>query len=191
MEKIILTDADGVLLNWELKFNEWMFTNGYGKLPGSDSDYSITKRYNVSYEEKRRLVRNFNESSSIRFLPPHKDAVKYVRKLHEEFGYVFRVITSLSNDFNAQRLRDKNLRELFGSAIEEIICLDTGADKDEVLSKYKGRDMLWVEDKIENAEVGQKIGLTSVIMAHTYNEDYEGPCQRVANWKEIYEQLAA
>lgn len=191
MEKIILVDADGVLLNWELKFNEWMFTNGYGKILGSESSYSVTERYGVELDEKRKLVRQFNESSSIRFLPPHKDAVKYVRKLHEEHGYVFRVITSLSNDFNSQRLRDKNLRELFGSAIEEIICLDTGADKDEVLAKYRGRDMLWVEDKVENAEVGDQMGLTSVIMDHPYNRDYDGPCQRVENWKQIYEMLSS
>ena len=130
----------------------------------------------------------FNESATIRKLPPLRDAIKYVKKLHEEHGFVFRVISSLSEDQYAQHLRIKNLRELFGDTVfESYVFLDTGADKDDALEPYRDSGCWWVEDKPENANLGYDLGLDSLLMAHDHNEGYEGPVRKVNNWKEIYE----
>jgi len=112
-----------------------------------------------------------------------------VRKLHEEHGYVFHAITSLSLDPHAAKLREMNLAKLFGeTAFEKVVCLDTGADKDEELVKYKDTGFVWIEDKIENAHVGDKFGLDSIVMEHGYNmNDYTFPLMK--NWKEVYEYL--
>jgi hypothetical protein len=72
---------------------------------------------------------------------------------------------------------------------EEIVCLDTGADKDEALLPYKDSECWWIEDKITNAEVGAKLGLRSVIMEHGHNLDYFGSIPVVKNWKQIYEMV--
>ena len=132
----------------------------------------------------------FNESATIRKIPPLRDAVKYIRKLHEEHGFVFRVISSLSNDEYAHRLRTKNLIELFGpSVFESYVYLDTGADKDEALEPYRGSGCVWVEDKIENAELGFELGLDSLLMTHPHNADYDGPVNKVNNWKDVYDYV--
>ncbi len=57
-----------------------------------------------------------------------------------------------------QKLRTQNLNLLFGEVImgTSFIYLPCGADKDEVLDKYKGTECWWIEDKPENAEVGKK-----------------------------------
>ena len=112
----------------------------------------------------------------------------YVKRLHEEHGYIFHCITSLSLDINAGRLREMNLRKLFGkTAFEQIICLDTGADKHAALSAYQDSGLWWVEDKIENAIVGHDMGLNSVLMEHGHNMTFEHPnIPRVKNWREIY-----
>ena len=129
----------------------------------------------------------FNESATIRKLPPLRDAMKYVKKLHEEHGYVFHAVTSLSNDQYAQHLRTKNLIELFGpTAFEKYVYLDTGADKDEALAEYKDTGCFWVEDKPENAIVGKNLGLNSYLIAHDFNA-YVKDIPRVQNWKELYE----
>jgi hypothetical protein len=187
-EKTILVDCDGVLLDWVYSFSQWMNRHGYTKV--CDDSYDISMRYGIEKTESRKLIRMFNESATIRKLPPHLDAIKYVRKLHEEHGYVFHAITSLSNDCYAQHLRTKNLIELFGpTAFEKYVYLDTGADKDEVLSEYEGTNCYWVEDKPENADVGLEFGLDSLLMAHTHNKKYKGQAKRVNNWKEIYELI--
>jgi FMN phosphatase YigB (HAD superfamily) len=190
--KVILTDVDGVLLDWEYAFTMWMEKHGYVVQKGFESEYNIARRYGLNGLDKERIVRMFNESAWIRKLPPLRDAIKYVRKLHEEHGYVFRVISSLSNDYYAQHLRTKNLIEMFGpSVFESFTYLDTGADKDEALEPYRGSDCWWIEDKPENAVLGTKLGLDSVLMLHHHNENHDvGSIPRVKNWKEIYEIIA-
>lgn len=187
-EKVILVDCDGVLLDWVYSFNRWMERHGYKEV--CTNTYSIDVRYGIERAEGRKLVRMFNESASIRKLPPYLDAIKYVKKLHEEHGYIFHAITSLSNDDYAQHLRTKNLIEMFGPTVfEKYVYLDTGADKDEVLAEYEGTGCFWVEDKPENADAGLKVGLNSLLMAHEHNADYKGLALRVPNWKTIYSLL--
>lgn len=184
-EKTILVDADGVLLDWVYSYSAWMDRHGYQVVePGV---YRMDKRYGLDRSEGEKLCRMFNESATIRKIPPLRDAVKYVRKLHEEHGYVFRVISSLSLDTYAGHLRTKNLIELFGpSVFESYVYLDTGADKDEALEPYRDSGCIWVEDKPENADLGIDLGLDSVLMQHGFNSDYVGLATRVKNWKEIY-----
>ena len=184
-EKVILVDCDGVILDWVYAFGQWMTRHGFKEV--DDSVYEIHKRYNIEPKLAKMLVRMFNESATIRKIPPLRDAIKYIKKLHEDHGYVFHAITSLSNDHYSQYLRTKNLIELFGPTVfEKYTYLDTGADKDEELLPYKGTDCYWIEDKPENAHVGLKLGLNSYIMAHDFNAD-ENIIPRVQNWKEMYE----
>jgi FMN phosphatase YigB (HAD superfamily) len=190
MNNLILVDADGVLLNWEFAFDMWMNEHGHHKQEGSQFKYDIGKRYGIDRDTGKKLIKTFNESAAIGFLPPLRDAIHYVRRLHEEHGYVFHCITSLSLDKNSQKLRRMNLEKLFGETVfEEIICLDTGADKDEALLPYKDSECYWIEDKIDNAVTGKNLGLTSIIMEHGHNMDYDGSIPVVKNWKEIYDMI--
>lgn len=185
-DHLILVDCDGVVLNWEYAFEVWMNGKGY-KRAEKQFVYSVDEAYGLTREEGKKFVRLFNESAAIGFLPPLRDAIQYIRKLHEEHGFVFHAITSLSKDVNAQKLRTQNLKKLFGeTAFEKFVYLDTGADKDEVLEEYRDTGCIWVEDKIENAEVGKALGLDSILMEHGFNMNYKG-IRLVKNWKEIYE----
>lgn len=188
-EKLILVDCDGVLLDWQYGFFRWMKQHGYK--PVVHGEYDIAKTFDLEPEYAKTLVRNFNESAAMGWLPQFKDAVKYVRKLHEEHGFIFHCITSLSLDEYAGKLRKKNLEALFGKTVfEKIQCLDCGADKDEALEVYKDTGCLWVEDKPENAEAGVFIGLNSVLIEHPHNQKYYDPrVQKVKNWKEIYDMI--
>ena len=189
--KIILTDADGVLLDWEYAFDVYMRQHGFNKQEGSQFKYDIGKRYGIDREQGKRLIKIFNESAHMGFLPALRDSMYYVKRLHEEHGYVFHCITSLSKDENACELRRMNLKKLFGAtAFEKFVFLDTGADKDEALEPYRGSGLWWIEDKITNAEVGTELGLNSLLMEHGHNMDYDNPAiPRVKNWKEVYERI--
>jgi hypothetical protein len=190
-KKLILTDADGVLLDWEYAFDVYMQQHGFNKQDGGNLKYNIGTRYGIDPEQGKKLIKIFNESAHMGFLPPLRDAMYYVKRLHEEHGYVFHCITSLSKDENACALRTMNLKKLFGeTAFEKFIYLDTGADKDEALAPYKGKGYYWIEDKITNAVVGHELGLKSLLVEHGHNMDYEHPeIPRVKNWKEIYDLI--
>jgi hypothetical protein len=192
-KKIILTDCDGVCLDWEWAFNVWMQEHGFEEVPGSKLNYDMSIRYGISREQVVKLIKVFNESAAIGFLPAQRDAMYYIKRLHEEHGYRFHAITSLSLDPNAQKLREMNLRKLFGeTAFERIVCLDTGAHKDEALEEYEGTGLWWIEDKIENAEAGYRAGLKCLLVEHGHNMHYyhEG-ITIVKNWKHIFEIITA
>ena len=188
MKKIILTDIDGVCLDWEYAFDVYLQTHGFKKTEGGEFKYHIGKRYGIDPEQGMKLVNVFNESAAIGFLPPLRDAMFYVKRLHEEHGYTFHAITSLSTDESAQELRKMNLRKLFGPTVfEKVIFLGTNAPKDEVLQQYKNTGYYWIEDKITNAEVGHNLGLKSLLVEHGHNMDADVPFPIVKNWKQIYE----
>jgi len=182
----ILTDVDGVLLNWEYAFNVWMQSHGYKERADIVNTYDMGDRYGLTKKKKTSFIKMFNESAAIGFLPPLRDSIHYVRKLHEKHGYVFHVITSLSLDRNAQSLREQNLIKLFGAGVfEKFTYCDTGADKDEALAPYQDSGDIWIEDKIENAELGLDLGLDSILIEHSHNMNYDNvPLMR--NWKDVY-----
>jgi hypothetical protein len=192
-DKLILTDIDGVVLDWEYAFDVWMGQHGHDKKPGGELKYDIGKRYGIDQEQGRKLIKIFNESAAIGFLPPLRDAMYYIKRLHEEHGYVFHAITSLSRDKNAQELRKMNLRKLFGKTVfEKFVFLDTGAEKDKVLKKYQDTGLWWVEDKIDNARAGLEVGLKPLLMEHGHSLDFEHvKIPKVRNWREIYDIVTA
>ena len=189
-DKIILTDIDGVVLDWEFAFTQWMETQGHD-LQNKNS-YYIDKAFDLSSGKAGRLVHTFNESAAIGFLPPLRDSQYYIKKLHEKYQYRFIAITSLSLNPYAKKLRVKNLNKLFGSnAFKKVICLGCGAPKDEALAKaaeeYPGA--VWIEDKMVNADLGVSLGLDTLLMSHGHNIDYQGSAIPVRNWEEVYRHI--
>ena len=187
----ILTDADGVLLNWRDSFDYYMMYNHSIFATGDVREYDQTIRYNMASEDINRYILQFNNSSNIGFLPPLYDSVKYVKKLYE-MGYTFKVITSLSLNPFSQELRTKNLKKIFGNAIQSIDYIDTSADKDEKLEEYSHTypEHYWIEDKVKNAFVGAKFGFDSMLLKHPYTklEDTTG-ITVCSDWKQIYERI--
>jgi hypothetical protein len=176
-------------MNWEYAMNVWMQSQGYKIVDDGQSKYDMGDRYNLPSSLKRRLVRQFNESAAMGFLPPLRDAMYYVDLLHRKHGYTFHMITALSKDEHAQKLRIQNCKKLFGeTAFTQFIFCDTGADKDEVLEPYRDTGYIWIEDKLENAQLGNRLGLESIMVEHAHNMNND-EFPTFATWKDIYEYV--
>ena len=186
MDKRIILDCDGVLLDWAYAFDVWMVEHGYSKISNTDQYYEQTRRYGVSEVEAVSQIKRFNESGCVGFIPAFRDSVEYVTKL-SELGWKFEVISCLDKDKYAQKLRQKNLLHLFGDVFDFIDCaLDFTVGKEQyLLDRYKGKNYYWIEDSVDHAESGKRVGLNSIVMDHPYNKEWDGP--RVKNWKDIYQ----
>ena len=183
---VILVDADGVLLSWRDSFFRFMARKGYDDF--NPTYYKIHESYGIAKSLADDLVQTFNESAYMLTLSPYKDAVKYVRKLHDEHGYKFHVITSQTSLDQAKRLRVMNLTNTFGDVFEGFTILGTGDDKDKALKRWKDSGLWWIEDKVDNAQAGLNVGLQPIVMAHDYNaiEDLSKGMTYCANWRAVY-----
>ena len=186
MDKRIILDCDGVLLDWAYAFDVWMVEHGYSKISNTNQYYEQTRRYGISQVEAVSQIKRFNESGCVGFIPAFRDSVEYVTKL-SELGWKFEVISCLDKDKYAQKLRQKNLLHLFGDVFDFIDCaLDFTVGKEQyLLDRYKGKNYYWIEDSVDHAESGKRVGLNSIVMDHPYNKEWDGP--RVKNWKDIYQ----
>lgn len=191
MEKarIILTDADGVLCNWNEGFSEFMALQGHPLQPGTCHEYSIAKRHNISIPEAIDYVTEYNESENIARLTSFADSIEYVAAL-ADLGFRFIVVTAISEHPISKKHRTMNLENMFGQVFDEIHCIKTGGSKAEILKQWAGSGYFWIEDHMRQAEAGHEVGLKTVLINHPYNTHYETDLfPRVSYetpWKEIY-----
>ena len=195
-DKVILVDCDGVLLEWLYHFQKWMYLN-HGRKPIREGVWGIDQMYGMDEDHSISLVEEFNRSADIARLSPFRDAIHGVRKLHEEHGYIFHVITALSRDQYAATSRRENLERVFGlTAIDRLVCLNFGEDKYSILKEYQDSGCIWIEDNFHNANTGKKLGLRPYLMAHPHNSKFTNKASRlmhdipvINNWKELLERI--
>lgn len=194
-DKIIVTDADGVLLDWLGGFNDYMVSLGYSQKPGTSHMYELEVRFGIDRDTVMKCIHDFNESERISSLSAFEDSVEYVTKLVED-GYRFVCVTSVSENPETKAYREENLRNLFGNAFVEVICLAVGQDKQAILNEIAGGTKLyWIEDHFKNAEAGYEAGLTSILIDNDYNSHFQTDLftrvDRVDPWKQIYEIITS
>ena len=190
-DNVIVTDFDGVCAYWEHGFHMWMVDKGY-KVQNRGL-YEIEDKYGISVEKAIMLVNAFNESAALKRLPPIKDSIKYIRKLHEEHGFVFHCISAIPNTQDMYDARMENIHNLFGkTAFERLTLCGSSRNKKELLKEYDDTGCFWIEDVGENLDYGIEYGMRGLLMDRPYNKDYvtDAPrSYRVNNWKEIYSHI--
>ena len=200
--RIILTDVDGVLLEWEHHFTKWMLQrtlfdergaryHPYRLLPDKENTYEMAERFGITKDQVRKEIREFNRSAWMGTQRPMYNSQTWVKLLAAE-GWTFIPITSQTSDKPAQELRKRRLGELFGEHIfTNYHILGTGADKHSALAEFHGTGLYWVEDKPANALAGLNYGLKPILIDHQYNRDFEHPdITRVNNWQDIHKLVS-
>lgn len=188
-DNVILTDADGVLFYWEHAFLAWMHKKGYKE--STLGFYDTGDRYGISEQLGNDLLLEFNSPANIVKLPPMRDAIKYVKKLHEEHGFVFHCISAIAPTVENYKARWKNLKTMFGeTTFERLELCSRSIHKDEILKEYSDSNCPWIEDVTENVMMGLKYGLDPILIEQHYNKEFVHPqIKRVHKWKEIYSYI--
>ena len=152
--RIILTDVDGVLLEWEHHFTKWMLQrtlfdergaryHPYRLLPNKENTYEMAERFGLTVTEIRKEIREFNRSAWMGTQRPMMESQTWVKLLAAE-GWTFIPITSQTSDIPAQELRKKRLTELFGKNVfQNYFIFDTGASKDAALNEFRNTCLLY------------------------------------------------
>ena len=192
MKKIILSDCDGCLVNWNEKFCEFMASKGHPRIPNTEHEYNISSRHNISTKLAMECVKEFNEGAIIEHLNPFADSVKYVNKF-AQLGFRFIIVTSIGAHPGAKERRTKNLQNIFGDVFDEIHCIEQGASKANILMNWADTGYFWIEDHMRQAEAGHEAGLKTILISHPYNSHYKTDLFPTVSyehpWKEIYEKV--
>lgn len=193
MERLILTDVDGVLLDWETHFHDYMRSHGHEQAYESNSYWQESNYPHLSQDEAKKMVYHFNTSAWILGMPAFRDARTGVAKLVEN-GYKFVAITAMGDDPFSHQARKINLENIFGKdTFIELICTDMydPNSKFKDLCRFGGHGHPWIEDKPSNAELGAKLGYRSFLMSHKHNETYEpeNEIESVKSWAQICDSI--
>ena len=188
--KIILTDIDGVVFDWNTSFVDWMEMQGYNSSGVPHHDADIHLQFNIPYNESQVKKEEFNTSMIASTLNPYKDSVKYINQFYDE-GWRFIGITSFSDKPIGQYYRYLNLEDYFPTdCFGTMIFLSAGETKDEILKKFKDTNLWYIDDRIYNINIASNQGLKSLLMQHDYNMHYKRDNVNVVeSWEEIYQLI--
>lgn len=189
----ILTDCDGVLLDWSLGFDSFMSSLGVVKKPNTEHHYRLSLQYpELTDTQTSELVNQFNTSEAVSRLTPWADSVEIIQNLYS-LGYRFVCITAISDHPAARQYRTENLNRVFGQGVfrhEDMVCVPVGHSKESALRKYAGKNYWWIEDHFKHAETGYELGLRPVLMNNPHNMHFKTDLfPRVDTWKEIQDMV--
>lgn len=197
MDRIIYTDVDGVLLNWTGRFIRWVHDNGHEyksggiRLKSPIVDFNFHASLDITPELLETLIAEFNCHDHFSFLPPQADAIKYTRKLHEEYGYTFTAITSIGSS-GSRKGRWDNINLYYKNIVTDIIFVNNKRQSLEAVFKEErtlhDSPVFWIEDNYDNAMYGHNIGFHTILLDKPYNRINKNlPKFRVNKWKDIYD----
>jgi phosphoglycolate phosphatase-like HAD superfamily hydrolase len=193
LEKLIVTDVDGVLLNWEEHFHEYMRSHGHQKAHDNPSYWQETYYPHLSEVRAREMVYHFNTSAWMMGLPALHDARSGVARLVEA-GYEFVAVTAMGEDPFSLLARTYNLDQLFGAGVFREVIATNMYDPDSkvsTLNRWADQNIPWIEDKPTNATLGARMGYNTFIMNHLYNAEFDegDDIKRVNSWTDICEVI--
>lgn len=191
----IITDVDGVLLDWFNGFEKWI-TEVKGIKPthgATPSMYKLTDKYPFTSEEIVKLIEEFNSSSYFGELDAIDGSVEFLKKLVEDDNMEVAWLSAGSVEGQEDKcfdMRSSNLKERFGTDIPgTLLVMDT--PKDAYLLRYKeemGDNLIFIEDSLSHAESAIKLGIRTILLNTTYNNTKTKSklLYRAKDWEDIY-----
>jgi FMN phosphatase YigB (HAD superfamily) len=161
---MILTDVDGVLLNWIHGFKEFVELKGF--TVDTDEPYHYDLRTWLKTDNVLPLIEEFNYSSYFKQLKPIAGAVDAMSRLSKKYQIV--VISSCG--VGLEEARTENLVNVFGDIFKDIICIPLAVSKERYLARYK--NCWWIEDNYEHAKSGADLGHTTLLFKKYTNQTH-------------------
>lgn len=181
MNKIILVDVDGVLLNWREAFMRFMQNRGFPTRSEFETEYLLSEYYVMSDDEFHEQVEIFNGGRwEFGTLKPELGAVEGIAAL-SELGYRFIAISACTSGKQTFVLRRANLYNIFGDVFNEVHCLDLKNGKKSHLASHE--PTFWIEDKMVCALEGVDAGHTCILIDKIWNKNqHNDQIEKCQDW---------
>ena len=192
MTKTILTDVDGVVLDWTSPFEQWIENE---KMPLEVFEISLFEYKSIedwlgiSKEDATNLITEFSLTDHFKSLPSFPDATVIIPEL-KKLGHNFVAITACDSSDQARMKREINLEKLFPGIFDDVIFtgLDNSLGKRPYLEKWS--NCYWVEDTHEHAVVGNEVGHTVFFVENEIRYPTVHPdLIKINSWYDIFKHI--
>jgi beta-phosphoglucomutase-like phosphatase (HAD superfamily) len=192
MNKTILTDVDGTLLDFASDFHIWMESRGF-KASGSLHDtFEIDVVYGCTRDQAMHEVEAFCEADVFKTLPPILGSLGVIRRLKANGWHVV-AITSCHASPEARRNREDNLKLLFGIEPADVVFAGLMGDKREILARFPSA--IWVDDHYRHIDEGLAAGHKCFVIDMPYNQQESNKTNplvgRIHHWAEVEQWIEA
>lgn len=184
-DRIILTDVDDTILSFSEAFQRWAREQGHAITQCIHEAGTVEGALGLSIPDAHEIIMEFLISDAFGKIEPEPCALEILPQLHRD-GYRFVAITACDPNPLTVALRERNLRDAFGFAFEDVIAVGfTGGEgKGPSLRRYQ--PTIWVEDNFNHAVLGADIGHNSLLINRSANHGMsDSRLRRVGNWHEI------
>lgn len=184
--KNIVTDCDGVVLDWHLGFYHWMRAKGETVLTPYPNLYAMTDAHpGKTKEQVFAEIPVFNTTpdfAKLTYCEGALDGILALKALFPEARII--VLTAVGEAEETKTHRRENLK---GLPIDELILVPLHLSKRAWLEQIEGPAM-FIEDHPGHAGVGAEIGMTSILIDRPWNRD-PAPAGviRAMGWPDIVE----
>ena len=198
MKKTLLTDCDGVLLNWLSGIPDFLadlgMDSGHLKARLEGNQFVPIEEIFMSENMEDALARmsEYQKSEYLKKLPVMEPGCELpISRLSEEYDIV--VVTSFSEDKSAHKNREDNLKLHYGDAISDLICLPFSANKTEALRELatSTNAKIWIDDQIKHVHHGINAGIEESYQ-YTWNMSCgrnTGEVRELDSWHKVEEKL--
>lgn len=198
MKKIILTDVDGVLLNWESHLLDFAIQrnvnfnilSGIQKYLKSFSVVDFEKVFKMDPE----FVTDYNNSDFSKKFKPLKDAQDIINNIKDEYDII--AVTAMGTEKKAMDNRRENLEEYFPNAIKDIRFVNLGESKKDhfidLIDKYGDNIICYVDDASHNTNIFNEVNKNAInFYMNRYRESElpKGEFTTINNWYDISDKL--
>ncbi len=171
----IIVDVDDVILDWTKSFSEFAGFNF------ANSPKRIHECLGITFSEEKEIIHTFNISPAFSELPLVDGALSGIHFLMQHYDVSF--VTSCGTHETIQRLRRKQLTELFGSGIK-VEFLPMHTVKLEPVTRL--RPKIIIDDNYDNVMCGRNNGAIGYLFTTPWSVT-KGPTH---NWEQILSELA-
>lgn len=194
MKPVILTDIDGVLIQWQSGLPYFAAKHNLNvartlELLYEDKFVSPADLFGCNDELAAKLLMKYNNSDFIKYLSPYQDAVQVINRLKDRFDFV--AITALGDTDDALMNRMFNLNALFPGAFRDVMLVNYGESKTphymSAKIKYKDNLVCFVDDLAHNLEDCHAVisRLPLVHMLRGERSIAQCPVITTTNWYEL------
>lgn len=194
----VITDVDGVLLDWESAFEGWM-TKHRNVVPNhslSPNTYNMEDKYGLKDQEILSHINEFNATVAFGHLAPVRDALEVVPGLlgTERFDWFWLSCARPDGDSDGHETairRFFNIKDVFGYPMQGL-CLKVRESKVSALKTFDPHKSVFIEDSLAHAMEGARAGFCTFLLDYPYNQTpnkMPNAIVRVRSWADIQRKL--